>query len=209
MLLSPMPSWASSLVVVPRAGASLLPFLVVVPRDGVECFPNTDCKGWTFVVSNSRVVAAAEVRRARDLETYFMIGISSLNLYQQYEGLGFPSFHFQPCIDFLVVTSLQLLKAGTFTQVTEDMSSVLNGDILIKIGPRGDVYSRCDEWDEVCYGNVQQILITHGKAINSIQMAYDLNGTIVLSHRHGGDGDKFDSASFPYIYISSSPPACG
>ncbi|MQL74720.1 hypothetical protein Taro_007067 [Colocasia esculenta] len=143
-------------------------------------------------VSNPRVVAAAEVRRGRDLETCVMIGISSLNLYQQYEGLA----------------SL-LLKAGTFTQVTEDMSSVLNEDILIKIGPRGDVYSRCDEWDEVCYGNVQQILITHGKAINSIQVAYDLNGTIVLSHRHGGDGDKFDSASFPYIYISSSPPACG
>uniref|UniRef100_A0A1D1ZBN3 Agglutinin n=1 Tax=Anthurium amnicola TaxID=1678845 RepID=A0A1D1ZBN3_9ARAE len=75
------------------------------------------------------------------------------------------------------------------------MSLVQNGDILIKIGPRGDVYSKCDDWDEVCYGSVQQILVMHGKAINSIQMAYNLNGVVALAHRHGGDGDKFDCIS--------------
>ncbi|MQL70921.1 hypothetical protein Taro_003247 [Colocasia esculenta] len=72
------------------------------------------------------------------------------------------------------------------------MSFVQNGEILVRIGARGELSGRCDEWDEVCFGSVRQILVTHGNAVNSIQVAYDLNGLLVLSHRRGGDGDKFD-----------------
>uniref|UniRef100_A0A1D1YES6 Agglutinin n=1 Tax=Anthurium amnicola TaxID=1678845 RepID=A0A1D1YES6_9ARAE len=72
------------------------------------------------------------------------------------------------------------------------MSLIQNGEILVKMGARGEVAGRCDDWDEVCFGSVRQILVTHGDAVNSIQITYDLNGTLVLSHRRGGDGDKLD-----------------
>ncbi|XP_010928799.1 jacalin-related lectin 19 [Elaeis guineensis] len=84
------------------------------------------------------------------------------------------------------------------------MSSILNDAILIKVGPRGDFLSRNTEWDESSYGNVRQIFITHGNAINSIQMLYDFNGNLALAHRHGGDGDNFVCINFEsWEYLTS------
>ncbi|CAL9195121.1 unnamed protein product, partial [Musa hybrid cultivar] len=83
-------------------------------------------------------------------------------------------------------------------------SNIVNEEIVVKVGPRGDVVSRSVEWDESSYGNVKQILVTYGNAINSIQIIYDINGTVALAHRHGGDGDYFDCISFePWEYLTS------
>uniref|UniRef100_A0A1D1Y636 Agglutinin n=1 Tax=Anthurium amnicola TaxID=1678845 RepID=A0A1D1Y636_9ARAE len=75
------------------------------------------------------------------------------------------------------------------------MSFFQNGEVLIVVGPRGELPGRCEEWNEVCYGKLRKLLITHGRAINSIQMGYERQNSIVYSHRRGGDGDKFDSIS--------------
>ncbi|THU61338.1 hypothetical protein C4D60_Mb07t22230 [Musa balbisiana] len=93
-------------------------------------------------------------------------------------------------------------------------SNIVNEEIVVKVGPRGDVVSRSVEWDESSYGNVKQILVTHGNAINSIQIIYDINGTVALAHRHGGDGDYFDCVSdlLPPAHFSPSLflyPLCG
>ncbi|URE14588.1 Jacalin [Musa troglodytarum] len=93
-------------------------------------------------------------------------------------------------------------------------SNIVNEEIVVKVGPRGDVVSRSVEWDESSYGNVKQILVTHGNAINSIQIIYDINGTVALAHRHGGDGDYFDCVShlLPPAHLSPSLflyPLCG
>ncbi|MQL70945.1 hypothetical protein Taro_003239 [Colocasia esculenta] len=79
--------------------------------------------------------------------------------------------------------------------------------ILIKIGPRGELYSTCEDWSEVLHGNIQHIFVTHGKAINSIQVAYEFDGQKALSHRHGRIGDASDcaSASYTFTYISFDP----
>ncbi|RWW03736.1 hypothetical protein GW17_00033082, partial [Ensete ventricosum] len=83
-------------------------------------------------------------------------------------------------------------------------SNIVNEEIVVKVGPRGDVVSRSVEWDESSYGKVKHILVTHGSAINSIQIIYDINGTVELAHRHGGDGDYFDCISFePWEYLTS------
>nr|XP_010932117.1 jacalin-related lectin 3 isoform X3 [Elaeis guineensis] len=49
-------------------------------------------------------------------------------------------------------------------------------------------------WDEVFNGKLRQILISHGDAINSIQVSYSTTPgeRLVLAHKHGGDGDEFD-----------------
>ncbi|URE19108.1 Jacalin, partial [Musa troglodytarum] len=87
---------------------------------------------------------------------------------------------------------------------TDPKSNIVNEEIVVKVGPRGDVVSLSAEWDESSYGNVKQILVTHGNAINSIQIIYDINGTVALAHRHGGDGDYFDCISFePSEYLTS------
>ncbi|XP_008782838.1 jacalin-related lectin 19-like [Phoenix dactylifera] len=84
------------------------------------------------------------------------------------------------------------------------MSSILNDEVLIKVGPRGDILSGKTEWDESSYGNVKQIFITHGNAINSIQMLYDFDGNLALAHRHGGDGDNFVCINFEsWEYLTS------
>ncbi|MQL95252.1 hypothetical protein Taro_027919 [Colocasia esculenta] len=73
------------------------------------------------------------------------------------------------------------------------MSFVRNGEMLIKIGAQGEHYGNCEEWDDVCFGKVRQIFVMHGSTlINSIQVAYDHDGVLVLLHRRGSDGDKFD-----------------
>ncbi|XP_073101145.1 jacalin-related lectin 19 isoform X3 [Elaeis guineensis] len=61
---------------------------------------------------------------------------------------------------------------------------------LVKLGAVGDSFG--PGWDEAGYGEVRKILLSHGDAINSIQVSYCTEGTSVLAHRHGGSGDKFD-----------------
>ncbi|XP_038973586.1 agglutinin-like [Phoenix dactylifera] len=72
-------------------------------------------------------------------------------------------------------------------------TSAPNKEILIKLGARGNLPLGVEKWDEVFNGKLRQILISHGDAINSIQVSYtDGSGTLILAPRHGGDGDKFD-----------------
>eukprot|EP00262_Sarcandra_glabra_P007302 TRINITY_DN2000_c0_g1_i8.p1 TRINITY_DN2000_c0_g1~~TRINITY_DN2000_c0_g1_i8.p1 ORF type:complete len:220 (+),score=20.91 TRINITY_DN2000_c0_g1_i8:210-869(+) len=65
-------------------------------------------------------------------------------------------------------------------------------DIMMKVGPRGG--SGGAAWDDLDLGNVKKIYISHGShVVNSIQTAHSnsRNG-LMLSEKHGGDGDKFD-----------------
>ncbi|XP_038973587.1 jacalin-related lectin 3-like [Phoenix dactylifera] len=72
-------------------------------------------------------------------------------------------------------------------------TSVPNNEILIKLGARGNLSLGVEKWDEVYHGRLRQILISHGDAINSIQVSYtDGSGRLVLAPRHGGYGEKFD-----------------
>ncbi|XP_008787022.1 agglutinin-like [Phoenix dactylifera] len=72
-------------------------------------------------------------------------------------------------------------------------TSAPSNEILIKLGARGNLPLGVEKWDEVFNGKLRQILISHGDAINSIQVSYtDGSGTLILAPRHGGDGDKFD-----------------
>ncbi|XP_038973588.1 inactive protein RESTRICTED TEV MOVEMENT 1-like [Phoenix dactylifera] len=72
-------------------------------------------------------------------------------------------------------------------------TSAPSNEILIKLGARGNLSPGVDKWDEVYNGRLRQILISHGVAINSIQVSYTApSGALVLAPRHGGDGDKFD-----------------
>ncbi|KAG1359030.1 jacalin-related lectin 3 [Cocos nucifera] len=72
------------------------------------------------------------------------------------------------------------------------MSSIQDNEFLVKVGARGDHSLGPEDWDEGGFGKVRKILISHGDAINSIQVGYFTDGSLVLAHRHGGSGDKFD-----------------
>ncbi|XP_008782840.1 jacalin-related lectin 3-like [Phoenix dactylifera] len=67
---------------------------------------------------------------------------------------------------------------------------------LMKIGPRGDSTNGKAKWDESRCGDVRQIFITHGNAINSIQVLYDRDGNLTLAEKHGGEGDYFVGINF-------------
>ncbi|XP_010910707.1 agglutinin-like [Elaeis guineensis] len=72
-------------------------------------------------------------------------------------------------------------------------SAVAGGEIVIKLGVRGNLSLGLEVWDEVLNCKIKQILISHGDAINSIQMGYTTPaGLFFMAHRHGGDGDTFD-----------------
>ncbi|CAL9115705.1 unnamed protein product [Musa acuminata var. zebrina] len=94
----------------------------------------------------------------------------------------------------VLVLLLDLMHTGNSSLSAEGlkMSIIQDDEFAIKLGVTGRVSHRSSKWDEVCYGKIKQILITHGDAINSIQVAYDFKGTPILAHRHGGDGDRFD-----------------
>ncbi|THU59121.1 hypothetical protein C4D60_Mb03t21650 [Musa balbisiana] len=68
---------------------------------------------------------------------------------------------------------LDLMHTGNSSLSAEGlkMSIIQDDQFAIKLGVTGRVSHRNSIWDEVCYGDIKQILITHGDAINSIQVA--------------------------------------
>lgn len=56
----------------------------------------------------------------------------------------------------------------------------------ISVGPWG---GQCGgRWDDGVYCTIRQLVISHGAAINSIQIEYDTRGCSVWSEKHGGNG---------------------
>lgn len=53
-----------------------------------------------------------------------------------------------------------------------------------KIGPWGGEGGSA--WDDEHIGGIRQIVIQHGRAIESIQIRYDVQGTLVWGDNHGG-----------------------
>ncbi|KAL6841507.1 hypothetical protein ACP4OV_028650 [Aristida adscensionis] len=60
----------------------------------------------------------------------------------------------------------------------------INGKSPIVVGPWGGTGGY--PWDDGVYSTVRQIVITHGAAIDSIRIEYDLKGRSVWSETHGG-----------------------
>jgi hypothetical protein len=55
-------------------------------------------------------------------------------------------------------------------------------------------------WDDGVHSTVRQIVITHGAAIDSIKIEYDLKGKSVWSEKHGGDGGtKTDQVCLNFV----------
>jgi hypothetical protein len=48
-------------------------------------------------------------------------------------------------------------------------------------------------WDDGVYSTIRQIVITHGAAIDSIRIEYDLKGRSVWSETHGGTDGGSDT----------------
>ncbi|MQM21859.1 hypothetical protein Taro_054905 [Colocasia esculenta] len=86
-------------------------------------------------------------------------------------------------------------QPANYKLLINNMSAFQDGDVQLVVGPRGELQGRWEDWDEAGYGKLRKILITHGKAINSVQMGYEHKNltTLAYSHRRGGDGDIFDS----------------
>ncbi|RCV17022.1 hypothetical protein SETIT_3G185500v2 [Setaria italica] len=65
----------------------------------------------------------------------------------------------------------------------------INGKSPIVVGPWGGTGGY--PWDDGVYSTIRQIVITHGAAIDSIRIEYDLKGRSVWSETHGGtDGSS-------------------
>lgn len=102
------------------------------------------------------------------------------------------SYEFSPSLLFLL---LHLLSCIRFNQL---QIRTLNNESLVKIGPRGHLVG--ETFDEVGLGNAKQIVICYDHhGINSIQMAYELNGKVTLGGRHGG------TTSICHTFHSVSP----
>uniref|UniRef100_A0A0D9YFP9 Jacalin-type lectin domain-containing protein n=1 Tax=Oryza glumipatula TaxID=40148 RepID=A0A0D9YFP9_9ORYZ len=72
-----------------------------------------------------------------------------------------------------------------------------NGKNPILVGPWGGLGGTL--WDDGVHSTVRQIVITHGAAIDSIKIEYDLKGKSVWSEKHGGDGGtKTDQVKLDY-----------
>lgn len=60
------------------------------------------------------------------------------------------------------------------------------------------------KWDDGVYSTIRQIVISHGAAIDSIQIEYDKKGNSIWSGKHGGNGgnrvDKVHSVSFFFSF---------
>lgn len=67
-----------------------------------------------------------------------------------------------------------------------------NGKSPIVVGPWGGTGGY--PWDDGVYSTVCQIMITHGAAVDSIRIQYDLKGHSVWSQTHGSteDGSETD-----------------
>uniref|UniRef100_A0A0E0JPE6 Jacalin-type lectin domain-containing protein n=1 Tax=Oryza punctata TaxID=4537 RepID=A0A0E0JPE6_ORYPU len=73
----------------------------------------------------------------------------------------------------------------------------LSGKNPILFGPWGGLGGT--PWDDSVHSTVRQIVITHGAAIDSIKIEYDLKGKSVWSEKHGGDGGtKTDQVKLDY-----------
>ncbi|XP_043709001.1 jacalin-related lectin 3-like, partial [Telopea speciosissima] len=74
----------------------------------------------------------------------------------------------------------------------------------VSVGPWGGQEGA--RWDDGVYNSVRQMVITHGAAIDSIQIEYDEKGCSIWSDRHGGTGgwrtDKI-KLDFPQEYLVS------
>uniref|UniRef100_A0A0E0N372 Jacalin-type lectin domain-containing protein n=1 Tax=Oryza rufipogon TaxID=4529 RepID=A0A0E0N372_ORYRU len=72
-----------------------------------------------------------------------------------------------------------------------------NGKNPILVGPWGGLGGTL--WDDGVHSTVRQVVITHGAAIDSIKIEYDLKGKSVWSEKHGGDGGtKTDQVKLDY-----------
>jgi len=60
----------------------------------------------------------------------------------------------------------------------------INGKSPIVVGPWGGTGGY--PWDDGVYSTIRQIVVTHGAAIDSIRIEYDLKGRSVWSETHGG-----------------------
>ncbi|WVZ99180.1 hypothetical protein U9M48_044513 [Paspalum notatum var. saurae] len=68
---------------------------------------------------------------------------------------------------------------GTVNSITS-----INGKSPIVVGPWGGTGGY--PWDDGVYSTIRQIVISHGAAIDSIRIEYDLKGRSVWSETHGG-----------------------
>uniref|UniRef100_J3M8Q2 Jacalin-type lectin domain-containing protein n=1 Tax=Oryza brachyantha TaxID=4533 RepID=J3M8Q2_ORYBR len=81
-----------------------------------------------------------------------------------------------------------------------------DGKSPIVVGPWGGTGGY--PWDDGVYSNIRQVIITHGAAIDSIRIEYDLKGNSVWSETHGstdGGGSETDKVKlvFPDEFLVS------
>ncbi|XP_022137378.1 jacalin-related lectin 3 [Momordica charantia] len=43
-------------------------------------------------------------------------------------------------------------------------------------------------WDDGVFSSIKQLVINHGRCVDSIRTEYDDNGSSIWSRRHGGNG---------------------
>ncbi|GJM89016.1 hypothetical protein PR202_ga05611 [Eleusine coracana subsp. coracana] len=67
----------------------------------------------------------------------------------------------------------------------------INGKSPIVVGPWGGTGGY--PWDDGVYSTIRQIVITHGAAIDSIRIEYDLKGSSIWSDTHGGTDGGSDT----------------
>ncbi|KAG1363269.1 jacalin-related lectin 3 [Cocos nucifera] len=84
------------------------------------------------------------------------------------------------------------------------MISGADGEIYLKLGPKGGKNCYHEAWDDGFGGDVKQICICHREYIDSIQTTYKRDGITVVSNRHGGTEGNFDVISFnePLTWVS-------
>ncbi|XP_010927311.1 inactive protein RESTRICTED TEV MOVEMENT 1 [Elaeis guineensis] len=89
-------------------------------------------------------------------------------------------------------------------QLPSKMISAADGEIYLKLGPKGGKDGFLEAWDDGFGGDVKQICICHGEYIDSIQTTYERDGITVVSNRHGGTEGNFDVISFnePLTWVS-------
>uniref|UniRef100_A0ACD5U141 Uncharacterized protein n=1 Tax=Avena sativa TaxID=4498 RepID=A0ACD5U141_AVESA len=66
-----------------------------------------------------------------------------------------------------------------------------NSKSPIKVGPWGGVGGY--PWDDSVYSTIRQIVITHGAAVDSIRIEYDLKGNSIWSKTHGSSEEGSDT----------------
>lgn len=74
----------------------------------------------------------------------------------------------------------------------------INGKSPIVVGPWGGTGGY--PWDDGVYSTIRQIVISHGAAIDSIRIEYDLKGRSVWSETHGGSdgGSETDKVKLDF-----------